>query len=171
MEYFLIVIAALLRILPHPSNVTPVAAIALFGGTYLSKRFALLYPLVIMVLSDLVLNPMYGLPPLIPESPFVYGSFLITGLVGLWCRSRRSIGVLYLAAVASSIQFYLITNFGTWLVSPLYPHTPGGLLQCYTMAIPFFRNTLLGNLFWLSLLLGSYQLAHRTRVAYRRALL
>lgn len=161
MEYFLIFIVALSRVLPHPPNVTPVAALALFGGTFLSRRFALVYPLVIMILSDLVLNPFYGLPPVIPESLFVYGSFFLTGLLGLWCRSHRHIAILYLAILASSIQFFLVTNFGTWLVSPLYPHTLGGLLQCYTMAIPFFRNTLLGNLFWFSVLWGTYPLAHR----------
>jgi len=161
MDYFLIFIVALSRVLPHPPNVTPVAALALFGGAFLSRRFALLYPLLIMIVSDLALNLLLGVSWFLPESLFVYGSFLITGLLGLWCRSRRSIGILYLAAVASSIQFYLITNFGTWLVSGMYSKNIAGLLQCYTMAIPFFRNTLMGNLFWFSVLWGTYHLAHR----------
>ncbi|MBI4436039.1 MAG: hypothetical protein HY590_01275 [Candidatus Omnitrophica bacterium] len=161
MEYVLIVLAALVRVLPHPPNVTPVGAIALFGGAYLSRRFALLYPLAIMALSDFVLNPMYGLPLMIPETPFVYGSFLITGCLGLWCRRYRSAAILYLASLISSILFYLITNFGTWLVSGLYPKNATGLLQCYVMAIPFFRNSLIGNFLWLSILLGVYRLAHR----------
>ncbi len=167
MDYVLILLAALLRIFPHPPNVTPVAALALFGGAYLSRRFALVYPLVIMALSDLVLNPFYGVPPVIPESFFVYGSFLITGSLGLWCRSRRSIGILYLATVVSSIQFYLITNFGTWLVGILYPRTLSGLLQCYIYALPFFRMSLIGDLFWFSILLGGYHLSHRLLVRGR----
>jgi len=168
MEYVLIFLVALTRILPHPPNVTPVAALALFGGAYLPKRFALIYPLVIMALSDLILNPMLHVPLFIPESLFVYGSFLITGLLGLWCRPRRHLGLLVLASVASSIQFYLVTNFGTWLVSGLYPKDMAGLLWCYTMAIPFFRNTLFGNLFWFSLLWVAYSLAYRL-IPLRRA--
>lgn len=161
MEYFLILLVALLRILPHPPNVTPVAAIALFGGAYLSRRFALLYPLMIMVFSDLILNPLLGVPLILPESLFVYGSFLITGFLGLWCRSRRHIGVLYLASVVSSVQFFILTNFGTWLVSGMYSKDIAGLLQCYTMAIPFFRNSLVGDLVWVSLLLGAHRLSRR----------
>lgn len=161
MDYFLIGVAALLRILPHPPNVTPVAAMALFGGAYLSRRFALAYPLFVMALSDILLGPLLGIPPFIPESVFVYGSFLVTGLLGLWCRSRRHVGMLYLASLIASIQFFLATNFGTWLVSGLYPRDVEGLLACYTMALPFFRNSLFGDLFWLTLLLGAYRLSHR----------
>ena len=161
MDYVLILVAALLRIFPHPPNVTPVASIALFGGAYLSRRFALLYPLCIMVLSDVFLNPMLGVPLVLPESFFVYMSFLITGCLGLLCRSRRSVGALYLAALASSVQFFILTNFGTWLVSGMYSKNIPGLLECYTMAIPFFRYSLAGDLVWVSLIVGAYRLSRR----------
>ena len=161
MDYFLILVAALFRIVPHLPNVTPVAAIALFGGAYLSRRFALLYPLCIMGLSDLILNPLLGVPLMLPESLFVYVSFLITGLLGLLCRSRRRLGTLYLVSIVSSIQFFILTNFGTWFVSGMYSKDITGLLYCYTVAIPFFRNTLVGDLFWFSLLVGAYQLGRR----------
>lgn len=170
MDYFLILCVALARILPHPPNVTPVASLALFGGAFLSRRFALFYPFLIMVFSDLLLNALLGIPIVLLESLFVYGSFFITGGIGLWCRSRRRLGMMYLASLVSSLQFFIVTNFGTWFVSGLYPKNPAGLLQCYTMAIPFFRNSLLGDLFWISVLLGAYQLSHRMRAAYRRAL-
>ena len=161
MEYILVLLAALARILPHPPNVTPVAALALFGGVYLSRRFALVYPLLIMALSDLVLNPMLGVPPILPESLFVYGSFLITGCIGLAFRRYGKGGFLILASLLSSIQFFIVTNFGTWLVSGLYPRNIAGFLQCYTMALPFFRNSVVGDLFWFSILLGAYYFSHR----------
>ncbi|MFH1857792.1 MAG: DUF6580 family putative transport protein [Candidatus Omnitrophota bacterium] len=158
MDYLLIVSAALARLIPHPPNVTPVAAMALFGGAYLSRRHALLYPLLVMASSDLLLNVFLKVPLVLPESFFVYGSFLITGLLGLACRAHRRTGVLYGACLASSIQFYLITNFGSWLLSPLYPKDGAGLLACYTLALPFFRNTLVGDLCYFSLLVGAYHL-------------
>jgi len=160
MDYLLVFLAGIARLLPHPPNVTPVAAMALFGGAFLSKRYALLYPLCIMVFSDVVLNPFLQVPLFLPESLFVYGSFLITGCLGLWARSR-STGVLYTTCCASAAQFYLVTNFGTWWVSGLYPRSGEGLLKCYLLALPFFRNSLLGDLFWFSLLLAAYQVTHR----------
>ena len=169
MEYILVLLAAAARILPHPPNMTPVAAIALFGGIFLSRRFALLYPLMIMAASDLILYALLGVPRFLPEGLFVYGSFLITGCLGLWCRKHLKIGLLYLICLVSSLQFFLLTNFGTWLMSGLYPRTTAGLLQCYTLAVPFFKNTLLGDLFWFSLLLGAYHLVHR-RVPLRQRL-
>ena len=170
MDYLLILFAAIARILPHPPNVTPVAAMALFGGAYLSRRYALAYPLMVMALSDCVLNLFFGVSWFLPESLFVYGSFLIAGFFGLWCRSRRNIGVLYLVCLASSIQCYLVTNFGTWLVSGLYPKNGTGLLQCYLAGVPFFRNSLVGDLFWFSLLLGAYHLAYRLISVRTRAI-
>ena len=161
MDYLLILTAALLRILPHPPNVTPVAAIALFGGAYLSRRFALLYPLCILFLSDLVLNSLLGLPFFLPESFFVYVSFLITGLLGLGCRFRRHLGVLYLVSLVSSVQFFILSNFGTWFVSGMYSKDAAGLLQCYTMAIPFFRNSVAGDLVWISFIVGAYHFSRR----------
>ncbi len=170
MEYLLILLAALARVVPHPSNVTPVAAMALFGGAFLSRRFALLYPLAVMLISDLILNLfVYDIPIFIPESFLVYASFLITGGLGIWCRNRRTLGVLVGVSFASSVQFFLLTNFGTWLFSGLYPQTGAGLVQCYTFALPFFQQSVLGDLFWLSCLLGAHRIASRWLPARIRA--
>lgn len=150
----IIVLAVVLRLIPHPANVAPIAAMALFGGTYLNKRYALIAPLVAMFLSDLVLgfhNTMI----------FVYGSFLLTGLLGIWLRNHRTITNTIGATLISSLLFFFITNFGVWLMGSLYPRTLQGLIDAYFYAIPFFRNTLIGDLFYVGLFLGSYELVGR----------
>lgn len=149
----LILVAAFSRLLPHPVNVAPIAAIALAGGVYLDKRFALLVPLIALVISDLVI----GLYPILL---FVYGSFLLIGLLGLWLKShKRPLPVLG-ATLLSSILFFVITNFGVWVIGPeTYPRTLPGLVECYVAAIPFFKNTVAGDLVYTGVLFGMFELA------------
>ena len=167
MEYFLVFLAALARVLPHPPNVTPVGTIALFGGAFLSRRWALLYPLAIMTVSDALLRSVWGVPTFFPESLFVYGSFVIGGLLGFGYRTQHSRLPLWAFSLVNSVQFFLLTNFGTWLSSGMYPQNVPGLLDCYTLALPFFRNTVLGDLAWLSLLAGAYHLSRRLLLVRR----
>jgi len=143
-----------LRLLPHPPNFTPIGALAIFGGAYLTKRYALVLPLLCLVLSDLVL----GFHRTIP---FTWGMILVAGLLGMWTRSRRNYGTLVGAGVVHSILFFVFANLGVWLVGGLYPHTWEGLLTCYTRAIPFYRNTLAGNLVYLTILVGTFEGAFR----------
>ena len=107
-------------------------------------------------MSDLVIG-------LDPTFPFTWGSILVAGFLGLWVRSRRNYATLLGAGVAHSIFFFLFSNFGVWLVDGhgLYPRTAEGLIQCYTLAIPFYRNTLAGNLIYLTLLVGTFEAAFR----------
>jgi hypothetical protein len=150
---FLILAAAFSRLLPHPVNVAPIAAMALAGGVYLDKRFALLVPLIALVLSDLVI----GLYPILL---FVYGSFLLIGLLGLWLKSHKKPLPVFGAALLSSILFFVITNFGVWIIGPeTYPRTLPGLVECYTAAIPFFKNTVAGDLVYTGVLFGMFELA------------
>ena len=144
------VAGVLFRLLPHPSNVTPLSALAIFGGAYLGKRYALLLPLFAWILSDLVIG-------LDPTFPFTWGSILIAGLLGMWVRSRRNYGTLLGIGLVNSMFFFIVTNFGVWLVGGLYPHTAEGLVQCYTLAIPFYRNTLAGDLVYLAILVGTFE--------------
>lgn len=149
----IIILAVLSRFLPFPPNVAPVAAIALFGGAYFNnKGLALLLPIGIMLLSDLIIG-------LHSTLLFVYGSFALIMLIGRYFLAEKvSMMRLAGASLSGSVLFYLITNFGVWLVSPYYPLTPEGLLSSYTMAIPFFHYTLLGDLAYTSALFGSYAL-------------
>ena len=152
--FLIIAIAVVLRLIPHPPNFAPIAAMALFGGSYLNKRYALIVPLAAMLISDLFL----GFHNTIV---FVYGSFLLTGMVGLWLRNHRTIQNVIIASLFSSIAFFIITNFGVWLVGNLYPKTFQGLLECYTAAIPFFRNTVIGDLFYTGVFFGGYEVVLR----------
>lgn len=150
-------VAAATRLMPHPPNFTPIAAIALFGGAHFaSKRAAFSVPLVAMFLSDLALG--FGLHPLVP---FVYGSFALTVCLGLLIRHRRSLRTISGSALTGSVLFFIITNFGVWLQGNLYSMTVDGLPQCYVAAIPFFRNTLAGDAFYTAVLFGGFALAQR----------
>lgn len=141
------------RLLPHPANVTPIAAIALFGGAYFSnKRLAFTIPLVSLFLSDLVIG-------FHRQMGTVYFCFILTVFLGQALRSRKKIIPIALASLTSSILFFAITNFGVWCWDGLYPNTFNGLCICYTAAIPFFRNTILGDLFYCVLLFGGFALA------------
>jgi hypothetical protein len=149
----LIATAVLGRLIPHPPNFTPVAAVALFGGACLAdRRLALVLPLAALFASDLFL----GLHVLLPV---VYGSFGVNVLLGRWLRSRRT--VLNTAAVTllGSIQFFVVTNFACWVL--WYPHTWEGLVTCYAAAVPFFQNTLAGDAVFASALFGGLALAER----------
>ena len=150
MPISIIVFAILLRLLPHPPNMAPIAAMALFGGYYLNKKYALVVPLIALFISDIFLG-FYG------AMPFVYGSFLLTGLIGLWLKKHNNRKYIIAGALFSSILFFLITNFGVWLAGDLYSKNITGLTQSYVMAIPFFRNTVIGDLLYTGLFFGSYE--------------
>src|SRR5574337_143362 len=157
-----ILLAAASRLMPHPPNFTPIAAMALLGGAYLpSRRLALLVTLAALFVSDLFL----GLHPLLPA---VYGCFAASVWLGAWLRTRRTILPIAAAALASSILFYVVTNFAVWVSGTMYPKTVAGLAACYGMAIPFFRNTLLGDAFYTAALFGGLELLGR-KLGTRRA--
>lgn len=150
----IIAFAIILRLVPHPPNIAPIAAMALFGGAYLNKRYALLIPLIALFLSDIFIG-------FHDTMPFVYGSFLLTGLIGMWLKQHRTIGNIVGATLISSALFFLLTNFGVWLMGSLYPQTFQGLIDAYFYAIPFFRNTIIGDLFYVALFFGGYELILR----------
>jgi hypothetical protein len=147
----LVVAAVLARLIPHPPNFSPIGALALFGGAcFADRRLAFLVPLAALFVSDLFL----GLHVLIPV---VYASFALNVLLGRWLRSHRSILSTAAVTLVGSIQFFLVTNFACWVL--WYPHTLEGLTSCYVGAIPFFRNTLLGDATFVTLLFGGLALA------------
>ncbi|MHC4120487.1 MAG: DUF6580 family putative transport protein [Planctomycetota bacterium] len=161
--------AAAMRLVPHPPNVTPIGAMALFGGVYFaSKRTAFLVPLLAMYLSDLAMGLfIYDFGWFHGFMPFVYTSFVATVCLGLLVRNRVTTLTVGGAALIGSVLFFVVTNFGVWLVSSLYPKTVAGLFGCYIAAIPFFRNMLVGNLFYTLVLFGGFALAQRYLPALR----
>jgi len=157
-----IFIAAIFRLVPHPPNFTPIAAMALFGGAYFpALRSALAVPFGAMLLSDVVLvSAVYGWHGL-GVMPFVYGSFALTVCLGRYIRQRPRLPFIAAASLAGAVLFYLVTNLGVWLSGHMYPGTWQGLVACYAAAIPFFRNTIAGDLFYASLLFGGFDLMQR----------
>jgi hypothetical protein len=149
-----IVTAAALRLVPHPPNFTPIDAMALFGGAYLGRRaLAFVAPLGALLLSDLVLGFYHGMAT-------VYAAVALIVMIG-WTISgrRRSVLPVTAATISASILFFVLTNFGMWLFSGFYPRTLDGLVACYVAAIPFFQNTVAGDLFYTALLFGGFRIA------------
>jgi len=159
----LIVLAAALRIAPHPWNFTPVGAMALFSGAVLrDRRLAFFFPLLALFLGDIFI----GFHKLIP---LVYASFLVNVAIGLWLRDRCTIARITLATLLGAVQFFIVTNFAVWQFLSGYPHTTSGLAACYIAGIPFFWNTLAGDAFYAALLFGSYAFAERFIPASQRS--
>ena len=159
----MVLAGAAMRLMPHPPNFTPIAAIALFGGAHFaSKRTAFAVPLAAMFASDLVLSGGYH-----SMMPVVYACFATIVGLGLLIRRRRSPLSIGAAAVAGSVLFFAVTNFGVWAVFTFYPKTLEGLIACYIAAIPYFRNTLAGDMAFTLLFFGSFAVAERYVSALR----
>ncbi len=144
--------AAFVRLLPHPPNFAPIAAMALFGGAYFTKKsFAFLIPLAAMFLTDAIIG-FYS------TAWLTYISFALIVVLGIVMLKKVSVKNLIFASVTASVSFFLITNFGVWALGTLYPKTPAGLMESYVAAIPFFQNSLIGDLFFVGVMFGAYEL-------------
>ncbi len=162
---FAVLVIASYQIMPHPWNFAPVTATAIFSGMYLNVRMAVLLPLLSLFVADLIQGISWA------DVPFVYGSVAAAALIGTWVRKDRTRFVLRTAGgtLASSVLFFVVTNFGVWLQGLLYTRDLAGLALCYEMAIPFFQNTLLGDLFFVTLFVGGYELLSRGTTVWREA--
>jgi len=160
-----ILAGALFRFIPHWPNFTPIAAMALFGGTYLGKKYlAFIVPFAAMVLSDLVLG-------FHSYMAAVYIAFGLTVMIGFILRGRTNVRNVLAASLTSSVLFYLITNFAAWLASPIYPPTFTGLMESYIAGLAFFNNgayglsfflnEVAGGLFYNALFFGAYYFARQ----------
>lgn len=154
----LIIVGAALRLLPHIPNVAPVGAIALFGGAVLGWRLAMWLPLLVMVISDLVLG-------FYPGIAFTWAGFVFIALYGRLLRRAPLPAKVLVGALGSGVIFFIVSNFGVWLSSGMYPSTLEGLAQCYVMGLPFLRATLLGDLAYSVVLFGAYEVVCRLTTA------
>ncbi|MDA0986953.1 MAG: hypothetical protein O3A55_05055 [Bacteroidetes bacterium] len=150
----IILLAALSRLLPHLPNFTPIGAIALFSGTILKGKIRFIIPLLSLVISDLFLGFYSGLL-------WVYSSFILMCLIGIWISRNYNLYRVASGTIFGSILFFIITNFGVWFKSGIYPLTKEGLVNCYIAAIPFFRNSFTGDIFYVSVLFFTYELIIR----------
>jgi hypothetical protein len=149
----MIILAAVVRILPHPWNFTPIGAMAIFSGAmFRDRRVAFLLPLVALFAGDLFV----GLHRLMPV---VYASFLLSVFIGTWLANRRGILRFGGAVFLGALQFFFITNFAVWQLFGTYPPTPAGLAACYIAGLPLFGNTLAGDALYASLFFGIFALA------------
>ncbi len=145
----IVVLGILTRFTDHAPNFTPTIALALFGGVYLPRKYALVVPVLFMFVSDIFLG-------FHDTMPFTWGSVFVISLIGIWARERKSFPVLLASGVASSILFFVVTNFGAW--PTLYPLTWQGFVECYVAAVPFFRNTFVSTVVYSVVLFGVYEL-------------
>ena len=135
-----IVIAALMRLIPHPPNFVPITAIAIFAGIKINNiKYAYFVPISVMLISDMFIG-FYSI------SIFVYLAFILITTYSFMAKSYRIKNILL-----SSLMFFIITNFGVWLLGG-YTYSVEGLILCYTMAIPFFANSILADLFFSGIL-------------------
>lgn len=148
----LIILGFACRLLPHPANFAPIGAIALFGALYLPKKYAIIVPLLAMLVSDLFIG-FYSWQIMLA----VYGGFALMGGIGLLVRKNKKFSTVLGGTLLGSILFFLITNFAVWAFGTMYMHNFAGLMQSYIMAIPFFKNSLLGDLFYVGVMVGGYE--------------
>lgn len=140
------------RFIEHAPNFVPVGALALWSGVYLSKKYSLFAPLLVMLASDLIIG-FYDWKVMFS----VYLGFAMMVLLGWLARKEKTVSNVILASFGAAVSFYIITNFAVWASSTWYPHNLYGLLSSYTLAIPFFRNSLMGDLFYGAVFFGAYE--------------
>jgi hypothetical protein len=149
------------RLLPHAPNVTPLAASALFAGVILRSRLvALTTPTAAVALGDIIVGTYDW-----RVAGVVYVSLALPAIAGMWGRSLRTARLPLLLvplALASSVTFFVTTNFAVWSFSGMYANDLAGLLHCYVAALPFLRNGVMGDLFWTAVLFGGWYLTTST---------
>ena len=166
--------AAASRLLPHPENFAPIAAVALFGAaTFEGRRSAVLVPLLALLFSDVLMQATYAAgwqhrPGFYEGQWVVYACVLATVGIGLLVRRRKNLGTIAAGTLASSVVFFLVTNFVFFYGSmSLYPRTFAGLVECYVLAVPFFQNSLIGDVFYSAVLFGTFALAEASFPLFR----
>ncbi len=144
------------RLLPHPANLTPLGATALFGGAKLTRPWNYLAPLLILFITDIFL----GFHALMP---YVYVSFVFSVyLAETFLKHSVTTKKLVFLASANALIFFVVTNFAVWLEGRLYPPTIAGLIESYVMGLPFLRNMLVGDVGYTLGIFGLYALAQKT---------
>ena len=156
----LILFASFSRIIPHMPNFTPIGAMALIGGAYLKNKYhALFIPIASLWLSDLVLNnfifSIYSdFTWFYPGFLWQYTSFILITIIGYFFLKKVNFKNVFITSISSSLLFFVITNFGVWLSGSIYSLDFQGLINCYVMAIPFYKGTILGFICYSSILFG-----------------
>lgn len=150
----IIFLVSLTRIFPHPPNFTPILALAIFGGAYLPNRItAISLPIISMFISDLIIG-------FHSQIFTVYATIILLSILGHLMKTKNFKNFA-ITGFTGSLIFFIITNFSVWLGGSLYPLTIDGIIQCYIMAIPFFHNTLISTILFLTILFFGYTFAEK----------
>lgn len=147
----LVIIAIASRLVVHQPQFTAILAVAMFGGMYLPRRQALIVPVGTMIVTDLVLG-------FHDTMLYTWGSMLAISVIGMYLRERKSALNVLFGSIGAAMLFFVVTNVGAW-ISPLYPDTLAGLRDCFIMAVPFFRTTLVSTVAYSLLLYVAYEWA------------
>ena len=138
----IILILSFSRLIPHPPNVTPVIAVAIMSTYFFKDIYISLAALLIsMILADLFIG-------FHSNMIFVYAALVLIAFVSSKVNNKIKFNNLIIYGLIGSILFYIVSNFGVWLLSGLYTKNLSGLIECYVMAIPFFVNTLFSTIFF-----------------------
>ncbi len=170
----LILLGAISRLIPHGYNFTPIAGIALIGGAYFHKKYlAVIVPILSLFISDFILNNYFyraffpDIEGIIFFSDYMIytylGTALIAGLGMLFLRQKVNAPRLLGSALAGTLLFFLVTNFGSWISNPIYPRSLSGVISSYAAGLPFLNGSLVGNLVFTFLLFTGYEYAVKRR--------
>jgi hypothetical protein len=149
----LIALAVVLRVLPHAANFAPMGAVAIFAGAVLPRKIALWVPLVAIITSDAIIG-FYSMMPV------TWACFVLVALASSTWLKKPTFLKGAVVTVSSSLFFFGVTNFAVWVQSGMYAHTWRGLVECFTMALPFFRNTAASDIVYTTALFSVFGLAN-----------
>jgi hypothetical protein len=164
----IILLAALSRLLTNGliPNFAPIGAIALFSGAYFKdKRMAFIVPVTAMLISDVFIG-------FHSTMIFVYAAFIGMVALGFLLRTNDQISIPKTAGVTvvGTLLFFFVTNTGVWMMYDFYPKNINGLFASWVAGIPFLRFSLLGDLFYVSLLFGAFEWIKRSVPSFNVAL-
>lgn len=150
-------VAVLSRVVPHIPNFTPIVGIALFLSYIWKTHISMLFVILSLFISNLILGYEVDMVQI-----SVYIGLLFPSIVGIYLKKTNSLLSKYISLIvlsfSSSTFFFIITNFAVWLWSGMYTHDVNGFILCYEMAIPFYRNTLLGDFFSSMMVFGVHDI-------------
>lgn len=140
------------RLLPHSPNFSPLASLIIFSAAYYPQKKFLVWPFLALFFSDIVIG-FYAWPIMLS----VYGSLALTAAIGFSLKNRVNFFNVLSASLGSALLFFLITNGAVWYFGDWYSPDLAGLGLAYALAVPFFKNTVMSNLFYTTLLFSAYE--------------
>jgi len=149
----LVILAVATRFMPHLWNFTALTAVALFAGNYLGSRYAVGVVLLSMIISDLFIG-FYDYKLML----IVYGSFALVGFIPSLIKGKGITRIFGMSLIGSTL-FFLLTNWAVWYFGVMYPADLSGLLSSYIAGVPFYRNAILGDLWYTGVFFGVYEYA------------